>query len=233
MTPEKNQSLLNILAARVGTADWSRWQINRWQWYDYVRYPIAGTSALQYFVNPLGGTDPTSNTQKTISQTNIDKTRSFGQTYFLLEAIRTHINPRPKPLQTTAIAEDADLLLSDQMQTWSDNLLNLMQSGVLSVEFGSKDYFQVPKPFQMCPPGFGVDAHEHGSVQTWGSFTQQNPEAENIYRVSPVQLIEPEQNVDVKITFPAAVVPLAQLTSANWLVDIGVIFDGYIARPLQ
>lgn len=234
MNGSKNTELLRVLQSRLGTSQYDRWSLVRWQWYDYVRLAGAVQTQLNFLVNPQGASDPVSGAAKSLEETNMNKNRSFGQTYFLLEAIRTHINPLPKGLQPAGINDDADLIFSSYRDL-TKNLIKITESGVLQIKFGSKDYYEVPKPFLACPPGFGLNIDEHAAVGDYSCVAQIGNCARDIYQLSPIQLIEPEQNVDVKISFPdgspATITDSVNLTTPS--VNVGLILDGYIARPLQ
>ena len=89
-----NVSEIQRLQAKVGSANWNDWQLVRQPQYDYARLPAAGTNSLNFFVNPAGSTDPVSTLQKTQEDTNLVKTGSFGQVYFIIQQIqigRAHV----------------------------------------------------------------------------------------------------------------------------------------------
>src|SRR5262245_64151385 len=99
MNISNNVELLRTLQDRIGSADWKKWGINRWMYYDYIRYPSAGTNQLPFFVVPNGGTDANSGLQKNGEQTNVQKSRTFGQVFYVIQQIRTHIHVLPKNRQ--------------------------------------------------------------------------------------------------------------------------------------
>jgi hypothetical protein len=120
-----------------------------------------------------------------------------------------------------------------------DKILNMMGMGVLQITIGQKQYFDIPTPFKYCPPGFGPDVHEHGCVGTltesesW--YAQQSNDLADVYSVQPAQMVEPEQTIEVKITFDNANTPVFTnlVEGVSPSIDVGVIFDGYIVRPSQ
>lgn len=238
----KNETdVLQMLQSRIGSADWSQWQMQRWCFYDYIRYPTAGTTQLTFFANALGATDPVSNLGKTAEQTNVSKSRSFGQVYFIIQQIRSHIHFLPKARQVSGISSDADLLFNALNPMWNA-INNLSGQGVLTIKIGQKEYFDVEQPFRFCPPGFGIELYKHASSyvqadsdaqQSW--WWQQSPDPKDVYSMTPPQMIEPEQTIEVTIDFPNGVSPAltSLVNSVNPAVDIGLIFDGYIARPVQ
>lgn len=227
--------ILKMLQAKVGSADWSKWQIHRWHFYDYVRYPNAGTNQLIFFANALGSTDPNSLLQKSLEETNIPKTRSFGQVYFIIQEIRTHISILPKGRQHATIVA-LTTWIGNNALTLSRTLERLSHQGVLQVKIGQKDYFDIERPFQNAPPGFGPTIIQHASMAATAPniWFKQSSFKRDVWAVSPPQMVEPEQTVEVTIDFPNANSPaIAQISGVDPRVDIGVIFDGYIARAAQ
>lgn len=230
----KDQTVLNLLQSRIGSADWSRWQMQRWSYYDYIRYPLAGATQLTFFSNALGSTDANSGLSKTLEQTNVPKSRTFGQVYFVIAQIRTDIHVLPFKRQVSAITTDADVLFSTY-KGLHKLLMDLNGQGVLNLKIGQKDYFDVNKPFQFCPPGFGPKIDNWAaSVDNCYKF-QQSTCPSDVFQITPPQMIEPEQTFELTIDFPNGTSPnlSSSVNSANPAVDIGVIFDGYVARPVQ
>lgn len=236
--PQEVQLLRN-LQKRIGSANWNQWQIQRWAFYDYVRYTAAGVSSIDFFANALGTTDPVSTLAKTLEQTNLTKTRSFGQVYYIIQQIRTHIHVLPKQRQHATILADTTVVLNEYEDLYKV-LYNLLNMGVLQIKIGQKDYFDIVQPFRFCPPGFGIHLQEiavAGTVangqqnMTW----QQSPYQNDVYNVTPQQMVEPEQPIEAKITFDNATsTSIAGVVDAvDPRVDIGLIFDGYIVRPQQ
>lgn len=229
-------NVLDQLQARIGSADWSKWGVYRWDYWDYVRYPSAGTtSPLNFFVNPAGTVDPNSSLSKTIEQANFPKSRSFGQVFFILQEIKTHVHILPKNRQPAGISGDADCLFTT-MQDMMEQFYDLLGSGVLNIKIGQKDYFQINKPFEHCPPGFGPSIRQHATVAANnGVWIQQSSNGKDTWVVSPAQMIEPEQTIDVSIEFPEGnpAVFTNLVNSASPAIDIGVILSGYLARPAQ
>ncbi len=235
----QDAELIRQLQKRIGSANWANWQMSRWCYYDYIRYTAAGVNNMDFFAVPLGSTDPVSATAKTLEQTNVTKTRSFGQVYFILQQIRTHIFVLPKQRQHATILADTTAVLN-QYKGMHRIIYDIMNQGVLNVTLGQKQYFDIPQPFKFCPPGFGIDIQDHavaGSVaNTFVNFhAEQSDEPTDIYNVTPPQMVEPEQNIQVTINFDnansSALTNTVSGVSPN--VDIGVILEGYIVRPTQ
>lgn len=231
---DNNSYIIQALQQKFGSADWSQWSMHRWCFYDYVRLTNAGVSSLSFFVNPRGSTDPVSSAAKTSEQTNMDKSRSFGQVYYMINQVRTHIHILPKNRQLSGISSDADVITT----TYTDMMYEMNQlagMGVLIMDVLAKRYMEIEQPFRACPPGMGVTIGQHASAQTTeAAWWQQDIGSRNLRNFTPPQIIEPEQTFDLKIDFPNANTPsIPTVSSAAPKVDIGVIFDGYIMRPAQ
>jgi hypothetical protein len=88
--------VLDALQKRFGSANFSQYQIIRQPYYDTVRYQTAGTTQIAFFTVPIGGTDPVGSNQKTLEQTNLVKSGSLGQIFFVLTQIRCYVNLVPE-----------------------------------------------------------------------------------------------------------------------------------------
>lgn len=235
-------NMVRSLQQKIGSANWNNWQMTRWCYFDYVRYTAAGVTELNFFANPVGSVDPVSTLTKTHEQTNITKTRTFGQVYFVIQQIRTHVFLLPKGRQNATVIADADAITTTYRGVMT-KIYDLLNAGVLQIKLGQKDYFDIPQPFRLCPPGFGVDiqsmAHGDGA-QTAGTnnmvWIAQDNQLNEVYNVTPPQMVEPEQNVEARITFDDATSPNVATSMAGGsaaAIDIGLIFDGYVIRPSQ
>ena len=236
--PQEVQLLRN-LQKRIGSANWNQWQIQRWTYYDYIRYTAAGVTSLDFFANALGTVDPVSSLAKTLEQTNLTKTRTFGQVYYIIQQIRTHVHVLPKQRQNATIIADTTVVLNEYEDLYKV-LFNLLNQGVLQIKIGQKDYFDIPQPFRMCPPGFGIHLNEVAVAGTVANgqqnmVWQQSPYQNDVFNVTPQQMVEPEQPVEAKITFDNGTSPVITgvVDAVDARVDIGLIFDGYIVRPQQ
>lgn len=253
MSPE----ILDSLQRRFGSADFSRYQVVRGQKYDFVRLLSTGTSSVSFFANPIGAADPGAGATtlfKTLEQTNLVKSASFGQEYFALTQIRTYANFVPlnrqpggvTTLGTNAVYRAYTALTNSAME----QLQKVLSSGVLQVSFAQKLYYQISRPFIMCPPGFGVDVRSLASSRTGDAAETQvsgtnwrvagDYRGESVYNVDPIQLIEPEIQIEASISFPDGNTPTltnTALDSANATftpsIELGLIFDGYVIRPSQ
>jgi hypothetical protein len=250
MSPE----ILDSLQKRFGSADFSRYQVVRGQKYDFCRLLVAGTSSVSFFSNPIGSSDPASPTVfKTLEQTNLVKNASFGQEYFALTQIRTYANFIAQARQGTAVGTNFvyrgyTALLNSAME----QLQTLMSTGVLEIKFAQKLYYQIARPLIQCPPGFGIDIQSLASSRTGtepvataqasGSNWLARPDyrATSVYNIDPIQIIEPEIQIQAAINFPNGNTPdflNSALTTADAAftpsVELGLIFDGYVIRPSQ
>lgn len=229
---------LQILQRRFGSADWRRWQAQRWQQYDWIRYPAAGTTQLRFFSVVLGQQDPTSTLAKTLEQTNLTKAASFGQVYYIITQIRTFPFFIPKGRQIAALENDTDLLYTTISNAMS-KFVELMRRGVLNISILQKQYFDIERPFVNAPPGFGIDIQQHAAsflaAYTNSSlWARPNPDGAATYDVNPPQVVEPENNITVTIDYPTtSPVFTGLVNSADPRIDVGVLFDGYIVRPAQ
>jgi len=230
---------LGTLATTVGSADWSRWTNNRFTFYDYVDYPTAGTNEIQFFTQPQGSVDTYNATKvKTLEQTNMPESRSFGRVGFRVRQIRTHIRIKPKNRQATGISNQTNTITS-LYEGLMNALADLVHQGTLLINIGQKEFWDLPQPFITCPPGFGCTILSHGTNAavsgSQGMWFQQSPSPEDIYQVNPEQLIEAGQTFSVRITFDKANSPALTYLVNNTTpqVEIGVLFEGYVLRPMQ
>jgi hypothetical protein len=251
-----DNNLISSLVSRFGSAVWDQYQVVRWMFYDYVRVPTGGTSQLQFFRVPAGALDPNvTGAQKTTEQTNVPKSTSFGQNYFALSAIRTHVNLLPKNRQSAAIAGSTRAvnrgysgIAAGTMQT----VYNFLNQGTLEIGFGDKQYLTLERPFTNVPPGAGVEISNiagnypaadvaTGPNKYTALWVQQSIDPRNIFVVSPTLVIEPEQTINVAINFYGAnssaftntfiVDDTPTYSTPN--IEVGMVFDGYLIRPRQ
>jgi hypothetical protein len=249
-------AILDQLQRRFGSADFSRYQIVRGQKYDFIRCPFGGgTNQLSFFANPIGATDPVATTSKTLEQTNSVKSASFGQEYFALTQIRTYVGLLPKwrqpagvggPITQNSVIYQGYTSLADSTMKKINDLLH---RGVLNIKFAQKLYYQIQQPFLTAPAGFGIDISCAGAAKLAAAvvkdnyFIRSDNRGQSVYNVDPIQIIEPEIQVEVTIDFPDGNIPsfsnsavqdtnaAAQAFTPN--IEVGVIFDGYVIRPSQ
>ena len=249
MSPE----IIDSLQKRFGSADFSRYQVVRGQKYDFCRLLAAGTNSVSFFSNPIGATDPGAGATlfKTLEQTNLVKNASFGQEYFALTQIRTYANFVCQSRQgfttgTNFTYRGYTALTNSAME----QLQTVLNQGVLEISFAQKLYYQIARPFIQCPAGFGVDIQSLASSRTGNAAETQvsgtnwtaRPDyrGTSVYNIDPIQIIEPEIQIQAAINFPAGNTPNftnTALDTANGTqtpaVELGLIFDGYVIRPSQ
>ena len=249
MSPE----IIDSLQKRFGSADFSRYQVVRGQKYDFCRLLAAGTNSVSFFSNPIGATDPGAGATlfKTLEQTNLVKNASFGQEYFALTQIRTYANfvcqSRQGFTTGTNFTYRGYTALADSAM---EKLQTVLNNGVLEISFAQKLYYQIARPFIQCPAGFGIDVQSLASSRT-GNAAETQPSDTNwlarpdyrataVYNIDPIQIIEPEIQIQAAINFPGGNTPNftnTALDTANGTqtpsIELGLIFDGYVIRPTQ
>lgn len=259
MTPE----IIDSLQKRFGSADFSRYQVVRGQKYDFCRLLAGGTNSVSFFSNPIGATDPGAGATlfKTLEQTNLVKNASFGQEYFALTQIRTYANFVCQARQgfttgTNFTYRGYTALLNGAME----QLQTVLNTGVLEISFAQKLYYQIARPFVQCPPGFGIDVQSLASSRTGAAsgvfpapsvafetqvsgtnwLVRPDNRATSVYNIDPIQIIEPEIQIQAAIKFPNGNTPNFTNTALDTFnagqtpaVELGLIFDGYVIRPSQ
>jgi hypothetical protein len=239
----RSEEILSTLQGRFGTQDPSQLQIQKWEYYDYVRYPVAGTNQLQFFVNPIGTN--IGGVTKTLEQTNMTRNAMFDYPFIITE-IKTHIFLLPKARQAAAVSANTSLITGGGATASYgapngvyNALWNLSGQGVLNVQFGQKTYFDIEQPFRFCPTGFGVDIISTTGFGAAANVTnsavwQQSENPDDIYKVTPPVLVEKDQNLQIAINFPNGTsTTIPQISATDVLVDIGLIFSGFAILPTQ
>jgi hypothetical protein len=250
MTPE----IIDSLQKRFGSADFSRYQVVRGQKYDFVRLTATGTNSVSFYSNPIGAADPGAGSPplfKTLEQTNLVKNASFGQEYFALTQIRTYAgfvcqSRQPSGLGTNVVYRGFTAKTDSAME----KLQTLLNTGVLEISFAQKLYYQIARPFIQCPPGFGIDIQSLASSRDGNAAETQacdtnwwaRPDyrATAVYNIDPIQIVEPEIQIQAAINFPNGNTPDFTNTglttaSGNFTpnIELGLVFDGYVIRPSQ
>lgn len=242
--------ILDMLQRKYGSADFSRYQVVRGQKYDFVRLQPAGTNQVTFFSNPIGSSDPVSGTPKTIEQTNLVKSASFGQEYFALTQVRMYAGFLPKVRQPAPYAASNSVIFqgyTSLADSAMERMNQLLQRGVLSIRFAQKLYYQLQQPFQTAPPGFGIDIQSAGAAKLAAAVVKDNffirPDnrAQSVFGVDPIQIIEPEIQIECALDFFDGNSPVFtntavlddNTTTVTPSVEVGLIFDGYVIRPIQ
>jgi hypothetical protein len=118
-------------------------------------------------------------------------------------------------------------------------LRNLNFQGVLSVSFGQKNFIQIEQPFQTCPPGYGpsvrtISSTGAGAFPPVSQYTTQSVDPRDVYIMEPSIFVEKGQTFAASIDFYLAnSVTIPQVAGANVAINVGLIFDGYVIRPVQ
>lgn len=183
-----------------------------WVWYDTLLYTSAATVALTFF-NAVRATIDLSN-MEAAGQLAAPKA-------FLIRAIRFYVKQRPESVATTAA--------TNPQTGATDNIALLINTGVLTLTIGSKQYAQFPLwalPSGGGPFGFlSVNNILVGGAMADGA-TNGFPDSRNAYTLTKPLFVAPQINFNVVITWPAALTLTRNLT-------ITVALDGDLSRPVQ
>lgn len=217
---------LTQLQQMYGSFDPNQVQTRRRAYYSFVSYPDAGQSQFSFFGQTIG----TSNRQLT----NIQRSGHLDNP-FIVKALRLRYFINNQLLISDWDGTDASTFFSDVVN-------GLFTVGVLRMIISSKEWFQLPTPFQYAPMAYGVpEIYSENSWATVGAGAaggdmpfaypgQRGKEA--AYLVDPQFLIGSDQNFQITIEYPSGLVPvIAQNSNQN--LYIGVELDGIEIRPLQ
>lgn len=231
---------IGLLMQQIGSAQWNNYNVLRWTWYDYVSIyaTAASTNPWTFFAVAQGGADPVSGRVKTFEQTNMAQQGQFGQQYFVIQQLRMHLALLPKVRQNATVA--AETAFSYDQLVWSNKFLQALLTGVLTINIGAKLYFQNMQPLRILPPGFGLGQvivpFDSATNAAGNAYVAQSNNLDDVYNLTPPQMIEPTQTFTAQMTFPdngydfhnafdAAAQPAG--------VECGLILDGYTLRPVQ
>lgn len=221
------QAILSPYLAQLqqmyGSFDPDKVQTRRRSYYSFVAYPTAGQSQFAFFGQTIG----TSNRQLT----NIQRSGHLDNP-FIVKALRTRYFITAQNNRAWA-GTDASTLYSDIVN-------GLFQVGVLRVVISSKEWFQLPSPFQYAPAAYGVpEVHTSGSQGnniSFGPYAYPGQRGrEGAYLVDPQFLIGSDQNFLFTIEYPSGLIPAIGTTvvTGNTVLFIGIELDGIEIRPLQ
>jgi len=234
-----SQKILSQIDQKFGTSVAGKFEAIRFQYYDYVRLPVGGTNRLTFFSNPIGAVDPTSGLAKTLEETNIRRSGELDERFAIMQ-VRTTIDVLPIKRQPAAIAALTRAAVQD-LTTTHQALRNLNFQGVLSVNFGQKNFIQIEQPFQTCPPGYGPSIRTISGSAASGTFppisqyATQSVDPRDVYIMDPSIFVEKGQTFGATIDFymnNSVTLPVVT-GSDKAAVNIGVILDGYVIRPVQ
>ena len=212
------------LQAMYGSFDPNSVQLRRRPYYSFVAYPQAGQASFQFFSTAVG--------QSNRQLTNIQRSGHLDNP-FILKAIRMRYFIGSQN-NTTWDGTDASTLFSDIVN-------GLFSTGVLTLTISSKEWFNIPTPFQYAPAAYGIP-----EVRTAGQLatnTDSGPHAypggcsceQSAYLVDPEFLIGSDQSFKVSLDYPSGLVPVigTGVVTTNATLYVGVEFDGIEIRPVQ
>jgi hypothetical protein len=233
-----SQKIISQIDQKFGTAVKGKFEAIRFQYYDYVRLPTGGTNRLTFFSNPIGAVDPTSGLAKTLEETNIRRSGELDERFAIMQ-VRTTIDVLPIKRQPASIVALPSAAVQS-MTTTHQALRNLNFQGVLSVNFGQKNFIQIEQPFQTCPPGYGPSIKTISGVGASGfapisQYASQSVDPRDVYVMDPAIFVEKGQTFGATIDFymnNSVTLPVVT-GSDKAAVNIGVILDGYVIRPVQ
>ena len=234
-----SQKVIAQLAAKFGTAVSGQYEAIRFQYYDYVRLPVGGTNRLTFFANPIGAVDPVSGLSKTLEETNVRRSGELDERFAIMQ-VRTSVSILPMSRQPAGVSTVTNAVVQG-LTPIHQAISNLNFQGVLSVNFGQKNFIQIEQPLQMCPPGYGPSVRSisasdiaAGAFPPVSQYTTQSVDPRDTYVMDPAIFVEKGQTFGATIDYytrNSATIP--QLGGANVAVNVGVIFDGYVIRPVQ
>jgi len=245
----KAQLAVNAIQEKYGTFDPSKMQVQRWQYYDNVVLPPAGTNRLTFFTNPIGSVgagNSSASGNKTLEETNVRRSGELDEA-FVIMAVKTEIVIAPVARQVSDISNTATAVLQAFTSTHAA-LRNMYYQGVLSVSFGQKQYIQIEQPFQTCPPGYGPSIRSITSVGTAtyappSNYLRPSNDPRDVYQMTPPIMVEKGQTFSatfdvyngINPTTAASTPVLTSIFPGNYtpLVYVGLTFDGYVLRPIQ
>lgn len=185
-----------------------------WVWYDTVTY-TSGTTVAATMFNAV---------RATIDLSNMEVAGQFAAPKgFLCRVIRFYVKQRSRSVARAA---------STAAQTGGmDNVAQLINTGVLTLQVGQKQYLRIP--LWMLPSGGGATGQmavqgataDPGGAIDYGTSGIADPRA--VYALSQPVFIAPQINFQVDLFWPAAI------TLAGGDTTISVAMDGDIVRPVQ
>lgn len=214
---------LSQLQQMYGSFDPNQVQTRRRSYYSFVAYPTAGQSQFAFFGQTIG----TANRQLT----NIQRSGHLDNP-FIVKAMRTRY--------FITAQNNSAWAGTDASTVYSDIVNGLFTVGVLRVVITSKEWFQLPSPFQYAPAAYGIP--ELFTAGTQGNNISRGPYAypgqrgrEAAYLVDPQFLIGSDQNFLITIEYPSGLIPAIGTTviTSGTVLYIGIELDGIEIRPLQ
>lgn len=222
-----SEKFLAYMQERYGSANFSKWQQIRTQFYSYQLYPLLGATQFNFFGFGLNGSGVQGR-----QFTNMPKANSFGQVHFLLKQIRCKLLLLNAQLPVAGAVTDATNPAAEITHGFA-------QAGVLNLTIGDKKYLELPRPFLYAPPADGQTEVSASNTVVAASTPRATltHRRDGGYLVDPNILIEAEQAFDLQINYPSGAVPIIATTAWDQTegtqLAIGVSFDGILFRPVQ
>ena len=223
-----NVSLLNPYMAQLqsmyGSFDPQNVQLRRRSYYSFLAYPTAGQTAFQFFATAIGA----SNRQLT----NIQRSGHLDNP-FILKALRCRYFITGAGISQW-VGTDATTIFGDIVNGFAN-------AGVLRLTISSKEWFQLPNPFQLAPFANGIpETYTNGGFSAAigpapAAFPGGAAFEGATFLLDPEFLIGSDQTFMCSIEYPSGAVPVigSTIISTNTTLFIGVDFDGIEIRPLQ
>lgn len=215
---------LSQLQSMYGSFDPNNVQTRRRSYYSYVAYPQAGQSVFTFFGQTIG----TANRQLT----NIQRSGHLDNP-FIVKSLRTRYFI-PNQNDNSWAGTDASSLFSDIAN-------GFFTAGVLRMIISSKDWLQLPTPFEYAPASYGMPSvytagTAGAATVSSGPYASPGQSGKNsAYLVDPSFLIGSDQNFMITIEYPSGAVPViaTSIVTTDTTLYIGVELDGIEIRPLQ
>jgi hypothetical protein len=173
---------------------------------------------------------------KTLEETNLRRSGELDERFAILQ-VRTYAYIPPMSRQLSTVSGTTDAVV-ESLTPVHQALANLNFAGVLSVNFGQKNFVQIEQPLQTCPPGFGpsirsISANGAGAFPPISQFTTQSVDPRDVYVMDPAIFVEKGQTFSATIDYYTRPTPVIPVVGGQVAVSVGVIFDGYVIRPVQ
>ena len=226
-------SALAYLQQNYGSSIYSVQQEERYQFYSYVQYPVAGANVLNFFGQSLAAS--------TLQLTNLPQPSNLGNVSFLVQAVYLDWFAL-KTLLPNRYAVDTDTVYSDLVHGFA-------QAGFFQLDIGSVTFARYPLPFLYAPPGDGKMRSSLAGFQVttpiaadtlvtseWPVFAEIERRKDRAMLWQNPVLIEPQQNFSAKLGYDSGAVPVigtSDIVDATNPLYVGCILDGTLFRPVQ
>lgn len=217
----------------------SQSEVIRQRLYDYILYPTAGATQLNFFSAPAGqgitsALGAVVGSTKTLWDTNLVLPNQLpsGSAY-MIESVEVLFLPGSSAAANTYLPNVVKAFAAAAAATvaaYVNDVNTIYQSGMLELNVLQKNYLR-ETPLLCFPPKamFDLSAAEATNSATVGEVAMALMKASGRpYYVDPVITLQPAVNFDVTIKWPAAVA-----TGTGFNGRMGVILDGYTMRASQ